>query len=277
MNSAKSTQIIPVCESLEFESVVTSMKILMFLVFLLPCLVADELRLVAYNIHHGEGMDGKLDLKRIAKVIAAEKPDLVALQEVDKVCKRSGSVDQAAELAKLLKMEHRFGKFMDYQGGEYGMAVLSRLPIEKTVIHRLPKGAEPRVALEVVVGSPNWPGKFSFVSIHNDWIKEPLRAQQIEVLQEGLKDRKHPVILAGDFNARPDSASLKKLETKGWKMLREGRKNTWSASEPKVEIDFFFAKGLPPFRFQDKVIAETVASDHRPIAVVISPAVGEND
>lgn len=253
------------------------MRIFLIWALLLPCALAGELRLVAYNIHHGEGMDGKLDLGRIAKVIAAEKPDLVALQEVDKVCKRSGGVDQAAELAKLLKMEHRFGKFMDYQGGEYGMAVLSRFPIEKTVIHKLPKGAEPRIALEVVVKSPGWPGKFSLVGIHNDWIKEPLRVKQIEVLQEGLKDRKHPVVLAGDFNAKPESDSLLKLEKSGWKMLREGRKNTWSASEPKVEIDFFFSKSLPPFQFHDKVIAEKVASDHRPIAVVISPAAGKKD
>ena len=93
------------------------MRIFIFLTLIFPSLIADELRLVAYNIHHGEGMDGKLDLERIARVIAAEKPDLVALQEVDKGCKRSGSIDQAAKLAKLLKMDHRFGKFMDYQGG----------------------------------------------------------------------------------------------------------------------------------------------------------------
>ena len=246
------------------------MRIFVILTLILPALLAEELRLVAYNIHHGEGMDGKLDLERIAKVIAAEKPDLVALQEVDKGCKRSGGVDQAAELAKILKMEQRFGKFMDYQGGEYGMAVLSRLPIAETIIHKLPKGAEPRIALEVVVKSPTWPGKFSFISIHNDWIKEPLRVKQIQVLQAGLKNCKHPVILAGDFNAEPKSDSLMALEENGWKMLREGRKNTWSASKPKVEIDFFFAKGLPVSQFQDTVIAEKVASDHRPIAVVIT-------
>ena len=253
------------------------MRIFAILPLLLPCLVNGELRLLAYNIHHGEGMDGKLDLERIAKVIAAEKPDLVALQEVDNGCKRSGSVDQAAELAKLLKMEHRFGKFMDYQGGEYGMAVLSRLEIEETVIHKLPKGAEPRIALEVVVKSPIWPGKFSFVGIHNDWMNEVLRVQQIKVLQIGLKDRKHPIILAGDFNAEPKSDSLMKLKEDRWKMLRDGRKNTWSASEPKVEIDFFFAKGLPAFHFEDTVIVEEVASDHRPIAVVISANANKRD
>ena len=246
------------------------MRIFIFLTLIFPSLIADELRLVAYNIHHGEGMDGKLDLERIARVIAAEKPDLVALQEVDKGCKRSGSIDQAAKLAKLLKMDHRFGKFMDYQGGEYGMAILSRLPIEGTVVHKLPEGVEPRIALEVLVKPTRWPGKFSFVGIHNDWMNEALRVEQIKALQVGLKGRDYPVILAGDFNAKPKSDSLMKLEENGWEMLREGRKNTWSASRPTVEIDFFFSKGLPAFWFKDSVIAEKVASDHRPISVVIT-------
>lgn len=60
---------------------------------------------------------------------------------------------------------------MDYQGGECGMAILSRLPIERTVVHKLPEGVEPRIALEVLVKSTSWPGKFSFVGIHNDWMK----------------------------------------------------------------------------------------------------------
>lgn len=109
------------------------------------------LRVVSYNIKHGRGMDGKVDLDRTAKVLAKLKPDIIALQEVDKHCTRSGKVDIAAELGKRLKMDHRFGKFMDFQGGEYGMAVLSRLPIKTTRIHKLPRGAEPRIALEVVV------------------------------------------------------------------------------------------------------------------------------
>lgn len=80
------------------------------------------LRFVSYNIQHGEGMDGKINLKRIAEVIAKEKPDLVALQEVDKNCTRSGKRDIAKELGELLNMEFRFGKSMSFQGGEYGNA-----------------------------------------------------------------------------------------------------------------------------------------------------------
>ena len=103
----------------------------------------NSLKILSYNIKHGRGMDGKVDLLRIAKVIGSLSPDLVTLQEVDKNCTRSGSVDLTRELAGILKMEGRFGKFMDFQGGEYGMAVLSRVPIISHQVHVLPRGAEP--------------------------------------------------------------------------------------------------------------------------------------
>ena len=94
-----------------------------------------SINVVSYNIKHGAGMDGRLDLSRSANVLEALKPDLVALQEIDNTCTRSGGKNQAAELGKALGMHHAFGKFMDFQGGEYGLAVLSRYPILKTVRH----------------------------------------------------------------------------------------------------------------------------------------------
>ncbi len=247
------------------------MKILLLLLALFPStLMGGPLKVMAYNIKHGAGLDGKVDLERIAKVIAAENPDVVTLQEVDIKCQRSGSVDQAAELGRLLKMEHRFGKFMDFQGGEYGLAVLSRLPIEKAQVHVLPTGAEPRCALEVVVKSPKWPGKFSVVSIHNDWTKEEIRVRQVTALLKALDKRNGPVILAGDFNAKPESESLKLLKKASWKMLREGRKKTFPSVKPTIEIDFFFAKGFKPYAFEEKVIEGEEASDHCPIVLKIT-------
>jgi len=77
---------------------------------------------LTYNIHHGEGVDGKLDLVRIAKVIQEVEPDIVALQEVDQNAGRSGQVDQAAELGRLTKMRSVFGGNIALQGGEYGNA-----------------------------------------------------------------------------------------------------------------------------------------------------------
>lgn len=234
-------------------------------------LEAAPLKVVAYNIKHGKGMDGKIDLERVAAVIANEKPDLVTLQEVDQNCTRSGKVDQAAELGRLLKMHHRFGKFMDFQGGQYGMAVLSRFPIGKTTLHLLPKGAEPRCALEIVVRPEGWDKPLSLVGIHHDWITSEIRVSQVTTLLAKLMDTKHPILLAGDFNAQPGSPSLTALKNKGWKMLRQKRTPTWPSNKPEQEIDFFFGRGFGPIQFEEKVIDEKVASDHCPIAVTITP------
>jgi len=82
----------------------------------------DQLRVLSYNIHHGEGTDGKLDLVRIAKIIRQVDPDVVTLQEVDRNVRRSESVDQPAQLAELTDMQVRFGANIELQGGQYGNA-----------------------------------------------------------------------------------------------------------------------------------------------------------
>jgi len=96
------------------------------------------LRVLSYNIHHGEGVDGKLDLERIARVISSVQPDIVALQEVDLLVARSQSIDQPRELARLTGMHSVFGANIDLQGGKYGNAVLARESISQSHNHLLP-------------------------------------------------------------------------------------------------------------------------------------------
>jgi endonuclease/exonuclease/phosphatase family metal-dependent hydrolase len=239
---------------------------------------SQALRVASYNIRHGEGADGKVDLPRIAKVIAALEPDLVALQEVDKNCTRSGNTDIAKELGKLLGMEHRFGKFMNFQGGEYGMAILSRLPIVDAVRHPLPDGAEPRCALEVRVHVDGLPSPVSFVCIHNDWTKESIRVKQAQALLEQLHGHDSPIVLAGDFNGDRSDESMRLLADAGWRIVKKNNdkeSNTWPADDPRVEIDFFVIRNFPPVEIDHHVINEAVASDHRPIVAAIS--LSEND
>jgi len=240
-----------------------------------PSLQAEEtakIRLVAYNIKHGRGMDNKVDLRRIASVLRTLKPDLVALQEIDHTCTRSGSVDQAALLGDLLGMHHRFGAFMDFQGGQYGMAVLSRFPIQKSIRHQLAPGAEPRCALEVTVRPADKGPLLSFVSIHNDWTRETFRVAQVNDLIAGLKEREHPVILAGDFNAEPKSDSLTRLRASGFLILpKKNNAKTFPSPSPRVEIDYFMTRG---FSFVNQPLTEVhderLASDHRPIVFELS-------
>src|SRR5438132_10415788 len=94
-----------------------------------PPASTHTIRVMTYNIHVGIGMDKKLDLARIAGVINAHHPDLVGLQEVDRGVTRTGRVDEIAELAKLTRMNYDFAFNLRYQGGQYGVAILSRFPI----------------------------------------------------------------------------------------------------------------------------------------------------
>jgi len=236
------------------------------------------LRVVSFNIRHGVGMDGRLDLDRTAAVLRRLEPDLVAIQEVDENCRRSGGVDQAAALGKALGMEHRFGEFMDHDGGRYGLAVLSRLPIKATRRHALPRGAEPRAALEVEVEVAGLQEPVSFVCVHNDWTKEAIRVRQMEALVTALAASRHPVIIAGDYNGEPGSESLAVLADAGCRILaKDGAKGaspTWPADEPTREIDHIAERGLPGYAVAHRVIGELAASDHRPILAVLTFDVG---
>src|SRR5688500_16132625 len=111
--------------------------LLLFLIlFASPAFANRTLRVMTYNIHVGVGMDKKLDLQRIADVINRQRPDLVGLQEVDRGVGRTEGKDEIAELAALTRMEYAFAPNLDYQGGKYGVAILSRFPIKNTM-HRM--------------------------------------------------------------------------------------------------------------------------------------------
>ena len=101
---------------------------------------------MSYNVHHCEGMDGKVDCARTAAAISREKPDFVGLQEVDVKVPRSMQLDEPAELARHTGMHATFAKAIDYNGGEYGVAVLSKEEPLSTIRRQLP-GPERRVML----------------------------------------------------------------------------------------------------------------------------------
>ena len=157
-----------------------------------------------------QGMDDVLDLGRIAALIEALDPDLVALQEIDSVTTRTGGVDQAAELGRLTGLAHLFGSFMPYQGGAYGMALLSRWPIDASRNLRLPDGDEPRTALGASVVSPRTGQSVRFVGIHF-YRTEDERLAQATRLEAYLESDTIPTILAGDFNSTPGSGVMNLL------------------------------------------------------------------
>lgn len=230
-----------------------------------PAQEPKTLRILAYNIKHGLGMDSVIDLERIARVINALDPDVVTLQEVDSSVERSGRVDQTTVLGELTGMHSVFGTFFDYQGGRYGMALLSKYPFISHTNHILPKGVEHRAALAGKIRIGDDGPEVIVVGIHLVWTGEE-RYSQAAKLIEIFEDESTPVILAGDFNSRPGSDVIELLRTV-WFIPDKGEDRfTFRSDKPDREIDFIMYR--PAGRFQvleHRPIDEPLASDHRPL------------
>ncbi len=234
-----------------------------------PSARTDTLRILAYNTHHGEGMDEVLDLGRIGELISALEPDLVTLQEIDNQAERTGGVDQAGAYGALTGMEPLFGDFMEFQNGHYGMALLSGLPILDWANHRLPPGAEPRSALTARISLPN-SGKEVVISGIHFYRTEEERLAQAQTLMEALEDEDGIVILAGDFNSTPGDPVMEFLEAEWSVLQKHGSPLTFPADGPEREIDFILVRPWNGFRVLEyRVLDEEVASDHRPIFMVL--------
>jgi endonuclease/exonuclease/phosphatase family metal-dependent hydrolase len=236
-----------------------------------------EVRVLSYNIHHGEGLDKRVDLERIARVVEDTRADLVALQEVDKGVQRSKGLDEPARMGELTGMQPVFEKNINYQGGEYGNAVLSRLPVLSHENHPLPQSVanEQRGMLEVRVQAGGQP--LIFVATHFSYYPEEVeRLASVESFRK-LADEKGdvPVIMAGDLNARPDSQTVKNLNAFLSNACPPGAEGvfTFPADKPDIRIDYIFYTRNPRVRCVEyKVVPEEVASDHRPILAVFEVA-----
>lgn len=237
-----------------------------------------ELRILCYNIHYGQGNDGVYDLERLAAVIKAVDPDLVALQEVDVLVRRSGQVHQAEKLGELTGLSVHYGPTQHYEGGLFGNAVLSKLPVTRTVIHPLPYTEAtpelttyPRGFVAVTVEGPD--GKpFRFVSTHFQHNVEEDRVAEAKAVNALLAAGGDalPTILAGDINAVPDSEPMKVLLSRWTNVTDEPAAPTVPSKDPKSRIDYiFFRKGDPFEVIEAKVVPEAMASDHRPVFAVL--------
>jgi endonuclease/exonuclease/phosphatase family metal-dependent hydrolase len=246
-----------------------------------------ELRIVTYNIRHGEGMDHKIDLERIAKVLNDEKPDIVALEEVDQGTKRASGVDQSAELAKLTGMKAYFGHNIDYDGGGYGTAVLTKLPVRsaesvklKSFYASTPQHAEQRGVQILELGEKTDPPIW-FLCTHLDYRpKDEERMDSAHTINDLVeKQASDPAIIAGDFNATPESAPIKEF-AKHWKIAGEepsdknaGKYFTFPADKPDHRIDYVMCRPAKDWQVVEvRVIDEPMASDHRPVLTVLRKA-----
>jgi endonuclease/exonuclease/phosphatase family metal-dependent hydrolase len=231
------------------------------------------LRILCYNIQHGRGMDNAVNLTRTANVIKEWKPDLVAVQEVDRNTQRTDGVDQAKILAELLGMHYVFGKAIDYQGGDYGILILSRFPILEHQMVLLPPEEAPqekRGVLVARIGIPDSKGKIiRFACTHMSTVQSE-RLEQIDKIDAVLSEGSEPTILAGDINARPTNGVITRF-LPNWTDTAAPTLGKHVTPDRPDRIDYIFFRKKDPFDvLESRTINDTITSDHKPIFSILS-------
>lgn len=226
---------------------------------------AGEVTFLSYNVKNGTGMDGKRDYDRTARVIAAAKPDVAALQELDSGTKRSEGRDTLQELAVRTKLTGTYAKAIDYSGGSYGVGLLSR---ERPLMVKripLPGREEARVLLMAEFKD------YCFCVTHLSLTHEDSSAS-IDMIAALAAECRKPFFIAGDFNLAPGSEPLARMK-KHFILLSDSSQKTFPADHPVECIDYIWMyKGRKAEAFkvvESRVIEEPAASDHRPVKVVV--------
>ena len=237
--------------------------------------------MLVYNIHAGKDAGGVDNLVRVAELVADTEADIILLQEVDRGTQRSAGVDHVAELRRLTGYHGAFGRTLDYQGGQYGIAILSRWPIVSDSMIQLPVvppqeraggSYEPRGALHARIAVPGARQPVHVVNTHLDPSRDPhYRRQEIAGVLGAIRDLGDVVIfLGGDLNATPDDSAIASIAGSGlrdaWVACKSaGPGLTYPASTPVKRIDYLWIPRAAACR--EATVLTTEASDHRPLLV----------
>ena len=216
-----------------------------------------QLQIMSYNVRHCAGMDLVVDYDRTATVISQQQPDVVALQELDSMTERSGHHDQLGELALRTGYHPVFGAAIDFDGGKYGVGILSHeMPVSTK---RIPlPGEEPRVLLVVELED------YVIACTHLD-LEEAQRLASVPLIVEEAQQWQNPFLLVGDWNDEPGSELLEVM-TQHFTIL-SGDEATYPADKPTECIDYVGVFNGRAEAIDSHVIDEPEASDHRPLVV----------
>lgn len=229
-----------------------------------------RLKVLSYNLRFGE----LASLEALAAFIREQNPDIVALQEVDcrtyrdRVPKQHGK-DFATELGYRTGMIAAYGKTIPYAGGYYGIAILSKYPLAKVERIYLPKTEHGKEQRAVLVADVEYrEGEyFTFACTHLDYTNTTERQGQVKKLNEVLLTKDHPVIVAGDFNARPDSKEISEGMS-AWKIVSK-MDPTIPATAPRNTIDYIFCYPKSKWTAIDATTYKITLSDHLPVSAVV--------
>lgn len=237
------------------------------------------LRVLTYNIHAGKDTAQLDNLQRVAAVIDTANADIVLLQEIDRRTRRANGADHFDELKRLTRMHGVFGKALDFQGGDYGIAVLSRWPLDSiqvlplavdTIRDRTASTHEPRVALHVRIVTPA--GPVDVINTHLDAGAPGLyRRQELIGALAHMKQKtgQVPLLFGGDLNARPATDEILALSfvmTDAFTTCGTGPGESFPAHAPDRRIDYILFQRA---RCISARVLETQASDHRPLLAII--------
>ncbi|MBU0473365.1 MAG: endonuclease/exonuclease/phosphatase family protein [Bacteroidetes bacterium] len=242
--------------------------ILLVLMFCISSTLFSQttLNVLTYNIFHGANTDGSNNYDKIAEIIKSVNPDLVALQEVDFRTNRVKKVDLSQIIGAKINMVSLFGKAMNFDDGEYGVAILSKRSIigSKNIALPFHNGNEPRTVLQIVTTLESG-DTVSFICTHLDYKPNSLeRIEQVNKINELFSSSKYPTILAGDFNDVPNSNSINILEN-FWQTTydKSNPELTFPSNNPDRKIDYIMLNKNNNWEvLSRKVICDSVATDH---------------
>lgn len=223
----------------------------------------EPIRILSYNIRNAKGMDNVTDYKRIANIITQSKASIIALQELDSVTQRSKGVDVLKEVAETTGMYASYGAAIAFQGGKYGVGVLSKeKPVNQKTIP-LPGTEEPRVLL--IVEFEHYVVFCTHLSL-----TEKDRIGSVKIIEEAIKAYQKPVLLAGDLNDIPGSPMMQLLQHHF--QLLSSNVFSFPSDKPDRCIDYILVHtNKQSVRvIQTEVLNEPVASDHRPVLVELN-------
>ncbi len=224
-----------------------------------------NINLITYNVRNCIGMDGVASVERVAEVITRNSPDVVALQELDSVTGRSGGRYVLGEIAAACGMKHFYAPAIDYDGGKYGIGILCKDTPISVSQYALPGAEEARTLLVLEFSD------YVFASTHLSLTDSDCRAS-VDIIRDIAGKSSKPFLIAGDFNAHPDSEVMKDFE-KDFTPLSDTGLLNFPADSPVETLDYILLYNLDkrPVKVNAAaVVDEPVASDHRPVAVSVA-------
>ena len=227
----------------------------------------DYLKLMSYNIRNTKGMDNVRNVQRIANVINNEAPDVVAVQELDSMTTRSNQTDVLAEVAERTQMHANYAPAISFQGGKYGIGILSKEQPLSIRTFPLPGREEERMLMIAEFKD------YLFACTHLSLTEED-RLASLDIIKNSASTSNKPFFLAGDLNDTPDSKFIKSLQ-QDFQILTNTKKPTYPAPEPKETIDYIatWKENTDNFaNLSTQVVEEPLASDHRPITLTLRMA-----